>query len=118
MNAPLEPFESWLLHRVAQAVEAGEVSADLLTELQAEIQAARDRPQAESHAEAVREMAERLGIPLAEAERALAAVEAQPRVTREMLLLQIVEAWLEGQRKARGLMRKPAKAPHDFKNSL
>ena len=31
-TAPMEAFETWLLHRVAQAVEAGEVSADLLTD--------------------------------------------------------------------------------------
>ncbi len=39
-----ESFESWLLRRVAQAVEGGEVPAALLTELPAEIEAARDRP--------------------------------------------------------------------------
>lgn len=31
---PLEGFQPWLLRRVAQAVEAGEVSVDLLAELQ------------------------------------------------------------------------------------
>ena len=31
-TAPMEVFETWLLHRVAQAVEAGEVSGDLLTD--------------------------------------------------------------------------------------
>jgi hypothetical protein len=33
MPEPLEAFEPWLLQRVVQAVEAGEVSADLLAEL-------------------------------------------------------------------------------------
>ena len=28
---PVDPFETWLLHRVAEAVENREVSADLLT---------------------------------------------------------------------------------------
>jgi hypothetical protein len=37
---PMENFEPWLLHRVAQPVEAGEVSADLLAALLAEIEAA------------------------------------------------------------------------------
>ncbi len=41
---PKEPFESLLLLRVAQAVEAGEVPADLLTELRGEFEAAKDRP--------------------------------------------------------------------------
>ena len=37
----IEHFKSWLLCRVVRAVEAGEVSADLLTELQAKFAAAR-----------------------------------------------------------------------------
>jgi len=36
----MENFEPWLLHRVAQLVEAGEVSAYLLAALLAEIEAA------------------------------------------------------------------------------
>ncbi len=84
-----ERFVTWLLHRVAQAVEAGEVPEALLTELQAEIEAARDRSKEESHSEAVRDLAERLGIPVAEADRALAALEAQPTVTRELLMRRI-----------------------------
>ncbi len=55
MAEPLEDFETWLLHRVAQAVEAAEVSADLLTELQAEFEAARERPLDESEAGAIRQ---------------------------------------------------------------
>ncbi len=88
----MEGFESWLLRRVAQAVEAGKVPADLLTELEAEIEATKDRPQEESHAEAVRDLAAQLGIPLVEAERALAGLEAQPTVTRELLMRRIAEA--------------------------
>jgi hypothetical protein len=38
---PAEPFEAWLLHRVAEAVEGDEVSATLLTDLRAEIADAR-----------------------------------------------------------------------------
>ncbi len=44
MPEPLESFESWRLRRVAQAVEAGGVSVDLLTELQDEPEVAWDRP--------------------------------------------------------------------------
>ena len=96
----MEPFESWLLHRVAQAVEAGEVSADLLTGLQAEIETARARPQEEAHAEAVQDIAARLEIPLEEAEKSLTGIEALPTVTREVLLRRFVEVWLEGQVRA------------------
>ncbi len=96
----MKTFDVWLLRRVAQAVEAGEVPADLLADLQAEIEAARDRPQKESHAEAVQDLAERLGIPTLQAEQALAGLEALPTVTRELLMRRIAEAWLDAQRKA------------------
>lgn len=39
---PIEAFEPWLLNRVAQAVEAGEVPAAFLEELYAEFQAGRE----------------------------------------------------------------------------
>ncbi len=105
---PLENFESWLLHRVAQAVEAGEVSAALLEELHGEVEAARERTQEEGHAEAVRDIAESLEIPLEQTERGLRALEAQPTVTRELLMREIVEAWLQGQRRDWAVTRKPS----------
>lgn len=92
MPAPMDAFEVWLLRRVAQAVEAGGVPGSLLTQLQAEIDAARERPQEEGHAEAVQDIAERLNIPLKRAEDMLAESEAQPTVTRERLMRRIVEA--------------------------
>ncbi len=85
---------------MAQAVEASEIPADLLTELQAGFEAAREIPQEEGHTQAVRDIAERLEIPLEEAEKSLMAIEAQPTVTREMLMRRIAEAWLESQRTA------------------
>ncbi len=95
-----QDFESWLLCRVAEAVEAGEVSGDLLAELQAEFTAARDRPREEAQAAAIRQIADLAGVPEVEARSALEIIEAQPAVTREMLLRRLAEAWLEGQRKA------------------
>jgi predicted ArsR family transcriptional regulator len=47
----------------------------------------------------VRDIAERLGISATQVKRALAALEAQPTVTRELLIRRIADAWLEGQRK-------------------
>ncbi len=44
---PMEGFEAWLLSRIAQAVEAGDVPADLLMELQSEFQTARAMPREE-----------------------------------------------------------------------
>ncbi len=42
MPDPIGVAESWLLCRVARAVEVGEVPEALLTELQAEIEAAKE----------------------------------------------------------------------------
>jgi len=105
VSDPTGAFESWLLHRVEQAVEAREVSADLLTDLQAKMEAARDLPQEEGHALAVQGLAERLGLPVNQAETMLAALKAQPTVIRESVLRRIVEARLAGQRKAHGTHR-------------
>jgi len=60
MSDPAEPFETWLLRRVAHAVAAGDVSADLLTDLHAEIADARDRSPDDRHALALQELAERV----------------------------------------------------------
>jgi len=90
----MESFETWLLCRVAGAVGAGEVSVDLLTELQAEFEAARDRPQEQRHADAVQDIAVELQMPMEEVETGLAALETQPRVIREALMRRIAEARL------------------------
>ncbi len=95
-----EPFERWLVRRVAGAVEAGEVPAALLTELQEEFEAAREKPREESHAAAIRQIANLAGVPVAEARGVLEAIEAQPVVTRELLLRRFADAWLKGQQNA------------------
>jgi hypothetical protein len=56
MPDPTDTFETWLLRRVAEAAEAREVSADLLTDLHAEIAEARERPPEERHALALMEL--------------------------------------------------------------
>ena len=95
-------FESWLLHRVAHAVEAGEVPADLLADLRTEIEGARALSQAQGHALAVQGIATRVGLPVPQVETTLAALEAQPAGTRGLLLRQFVEAWLVQQREEYG----------------
>ena len=93
-----DAFETWLLQRVAHAVEAGEVSADLLTDLQAEITEARGWPSDEGHRLALQELAERFGLLVDQLKELLVNLEAQPTVMRELLLRQVVEAWLKEQR--------------------
>jgi hypothetical protein len=63
MPDPAEPFETWLLHRVAEAVEGREVSADLLTDLHAAIADARARPPEARDALARMELVERVNLP-------------------------------------------------------
>ena len=100
MPEPIEAFEVWLIRRVARAVEAGDVSADLLTDLEAEFATARETPQEQGHAEAVQYIAKRLEIPPGRAKEMLATIEGQSRTTRELLMRRIGEIWLEGHRKA------------------
>jgi len=90
----MEAFESWFFRYVAQAVEADEVSDDLLIELRMEMERARELPQEEGHALAVQDIARSLGLPVNQAEEMLTALEAQPTVTREEVLRRIVEEWL------------------------
>jgi len=94
----METFEPWLLRRVTQSVEAGEVPASLLTELQAEIRAARGRPQTDGHAAAILQIADLAEVEPENAAEVLAFIEAQPTFTRELLMRRIAEAWLEGER--------------------
>jgi hypothetical protein len=100
MAEPLEDFEAWLLHRVAQAVEAAEVSADLLVELQAVIESAREAPQEASEAAAIHQVAELVGISEEKAARALSAIETHTTRVRHRLLRGIAEAWLKDHQEA------------------
>ncbi len=99
MSDHLHGFGTWLLRRVAQAVEAGDVPANLLAELKAELEASRARPRAQSHADAVRDIAVELQMPIEKVEAGLAALEGRPLVTRELLMRRLAEAWLERLRK-------------------
>ena len=67
---------------------------------QAEFEAARATPQDAGHADAIRQIAALAGVPEEEAGETLAAIEAQPAVTREVLMHRFAEAWLETQREA------------------
>lgn len=77
---------------MAQAVDAGELSADLLPDLQAEFEASQAKLPEQSHADAVRDIASELGMPVKKVEAGLGASEVQPRVVREVLMRRIAEA--------------------------
>ena len=54
----------WVSRRVAQAVEAGNISADLLAKLSMRMERARERPQVEGHALAIQAIAKQLKLPV------------------------------------------------------
>jgi len=95
----MDAFERWLLRRSAQAVEADQLSGELLTELQAEFEAARYTPQESVQAKAIRDIGMILGVSQEQAEKILASLQAQPRLVRQVLMRCIAEAWLAGQQK-------------------
>ena len=98
MRDPADAFATWLLHRVAEAVEGNEVSADLLTDLHAAITEVRARPPEAREGLALMDLAERVNLPVDHLTELLAALQAQPTVARERFLRRFVEAWLMQQR--------------------
>jgi len=100
VSDPSEPFETWLLHRVAEAVEGNEVSADLLTDLHAALAEARAQPPEARETLALMDLAERVNIHVDELTELLATLEAQSLEARERFLRGFVEAWLMQQREA------------------
>ena len=100
MSDPAEPFETWLLHRVAEAVEGDEVSGDLLTDLHAAIAESQARPPEAQDALALMELAERVNLSVDHLTELLATLDAQPSGTGERFFRRFVEAWLVHQREA------------------
>ncbi len=97
---PTDAFATWLLHRVADAVEGAEVSADLLTELHTAITEMRARPPESRDTLALVDLAERVNLPVDHLTELLATLQAQPIEARERFLRGFVEAWLVQQREA------------------
>jgi len=100
MPDPAELFETWLLRRVAEAVEAGEVSADLLADIHAAMAETRGQSPDERHAVALIELAERVNLPVNHVTELLMTLPAQPPTARARFLRRFVEAWLMRQRAA------------------
>lgn len=86
MPDPAEPFETWLLQRVARAVEAREVSADLLVDLRTEVAATHERHSGGQHNAAVHELAECLGLSVDRLTEMLSALDGQSNMAREFVL--------------------------------
>jgi hypothetical protein len=95
---PADAFEAWLLHRLAEAVEGMEVSADLLTELHVALAEIRARPPEARDALTLMELAEQAHLPVDHLTELLATLQAQPAGVRKRFLRRFVEAWLIQQR--------------------
>jgi hypothetical protein len=91
---PPDAFEVWLRHRLAEAVEGREISADLLTELHGVLAEIRARPPEARDALALMELAERVHLPVDHLTELLVILRAQPTAGRERFLRRFVEAWL------------------------
>jgi hypothetical protein len=97
---PADPFATWLLHRVAEAIEGNEVSATLLTDFHAAIAEVRARPPEARDALAVMDFAERVSLPVDRLTELLTTLRAEPTAVRERFLCRFVEVWLVQQREA------------------
>ncbi len=92
---------TWLPHRVAQAVEAGEEPADLLTNSRRNLtRTERDARNSETQPQPSSTSRTSRRFPKEEAAKTLAAIEAEPNMTRELLMRRIAEAWLAVQRRS------------------
>ena len=98
-SASSELFEMWLLGRVAEAAEAGEVSGNLLVELEKELGASHTQRQKCGHASAIRSVVDLLGIDPA-AGGSQSGRMATHEASREQLLRDVAESWLAEQRRA------------------
>jgi hypothetical protein len=103
--APLSEFEVWLLWRIAQAVEACEVSEALLREVRDAFRR-RDLILLAGHRElAVRRLEGLGGVSKAEAEAALEMIQDYPDRLRNRFVRWLAEGWLDRRRRAYGKAR-------------
>jgi hypothetical protein len=99
---PLSEFEVWLLCRIAQAVEACEVSEALLREA-LDAFGTRDLMFLTGHRDlAVRRLEVLGGVSKAEAEAALEMMQDYPDQLRDRFVCWLAEGWLDGRRRAYG----------------
>jgi len=97
---PLDKFSIWLLHRTAEAVEAGEVSEALLREVQEELSSRSELSTFDRYELAVRQLQELGGVSREEADAALEMMQEYPEGMGERFIRWLAEGWLEGHRRA------------------
>ncbi len=99
-QVPLDNFAIWLLHRTAEAVEAGEVSEALLREVHEELRSQSAPSPIDSYELAVRQLQELGGVSREEADAALEMMHECPEGMGERFIRWLAEGWLEGRRRA------------------
>lgn len=95
------PFANWAQHRIAQAIEAGDLGSDLALRFRAQLAAASSIPTRATREAVVEHLAETLAIPLGEASDMLDALERLPSDRQVTSLRQTLHAWLESRLRAR-----------------
>ena len=104
-RTPLSEFEVWLLCRIAQAVEACEVSEALLREVYDEFRTRDAVFLAGQRESAVRRLEGLGGVNKAEAEAALEMMQDYPDRLRNRFVCWLAEGWLDRRRRAYGKVR-------------
>ncbi len=92
--------EHWLLRRIAQAVEAEELPAQLLTDLDTAIAAMRAEPVKVRREQTIQFLADVTDLPVTTVDQGLQAFERGGLERQERLLQAILDEWLEAQRQA------------------
>ena len=99
-QVPLDKFVAWLLHRTAEAVEAGEVSEALLREVHEDLSPECELTQFDCRESAVRQLEDLGGVSREEANAALEMMREYPEPMGERFVRWLAEGWLEGHRRA------------------
>ena len=93
-----EAFEGWLLRRMNKAVDTGEMAADVLAEIEADLAAPALATPAVRHPIAIRLIAELARVPREQAGKLLTALETKCSSDPVRALQEITEAWLRQRR--------------------
>jgi hypothetical protein len=99
-RTPLDDFESWLLRRTADAVEAGDVSEALLRQVWTELESPRAPRGSDGRESAIRRLQDLGGVSRDDAEAALQMIEQYPEEIRRRFARWLAEGWLGAQRRA------------------
>jgi len=93
-RAPLDDFETWLLRRTADAVEAGDVSETLLRQVWSELEMPCGERGLDPRESAIRRLQGLGGVSREEAEAAQRMIQEYPEEIRRRFARWLAEGWL------------------------